>query len=98
MDNPEFNFSIFVLGFVGALAPEIVRLYKLRNNPGPFAWSWFYLIISGCFGALGGTIAWILPTTTYYGAFYAGATTGVVGRTSDYKLIYQSPHDIKLKC
>lgn len=80
MNNPEFNATIFVIGCIGALAPEMVRLYNLRNNP-RFRWSWFYLVISGCFALLGGLIAWILPTTTYYGAFYAGVATPVIVTT-----------------
>lgn len=81
MSNPIFDSSIFLLGCAGAMAPEIVRLYKLRENADQFNWSWFYLIISFVFAALGGLLAWILPTTTYYGAFYAGVTTPIIVTT-----------------
>lgn len=77
MHNPEFNLDIFLLGCIGAIAPEIVRLYNLRTNP-QFTWSWFYLVVSTLFALLGGLIAWVLPSTTYYGAFYAGVTTPVL--------------------
>jgi len=80
MSKLEFNVTIFVIGCIGALAPEILRLYNLRTNP-QFEWSWFYLGISVCFALLGGLIAWILPTTTYYGAFYAGVATPVIVST-----------------
>ena len=76
MNRPELNIYIFIAGCIGALSPEIVRLYRLRYNPS-FKWSWFYLIISLLFSFLGGIIAWILPAITYYGAFYAGITTPV---------------------
>lgn len=77
MERPDFVLSIFVLGCAGALAPEIVRLYKLRTKKHAFEWSWFYLVISLFFSGLGGLIAWILPATTYYAAFYAGVTAPV---------------------
>lgn len=78
MENPKFNITIFALGCVGAIAPEIIRLFNLREQPSRFIWSWFYLVITLFFVALGGIIAWILPTTTYYGAFYAGVTTPIL--------------------
>ena len=33
----------FLLGALGALAPEIVRLYSIATNRGRFTWSWFYM-------------------------------------------------------
>ena len=66
---------IFLLGMVGALAPEIVRLYAIRNDPSRFKWSWFYLGISAAFAALGGVLALVLPATTYWGAIYVGVST-----------------------
>ena len=64
--------TVFILGLVGALAPEVIRLYSLRYNPALFKWSWFYLIVSLLFCGLGGLVALILPATTPWGAFYAG--------------------------
>lgn len=69
---------IFLLGLVGALAPEVVRLYGIRNDPERFRWSWFYLVISLVFGALGGLMALVLPATTYWAAVYVGASTPVL--------------------
>ena len=71
--------SLFAFGCIGAAAPEIVRLYRLRTR---LIWDWKqqpqYVIISLAFFALGGTIAVLLPTITPWGAFYAGASTPVI--------------------
>jgi len=69
---------IFLLGLVGALAPEVIRLYKLRSSRAAFSWSWFYVVISIVFGVLGGTVAVILPATTHLAAFYAGVSTPLI--------------------
>ncbi|MEV6055819.1 hypothetical protein [Streptomyces sp. NPDC052107] len=69
---------VFSLGMVGALAPEIVRLYSIREDPTRFAWSWFYLIASVAFGGLGGLLALVMPATTYWGALYIGVSTPVL--------------------
>lgn len=70
--------AIFAVGMIGALAPEIVRLYSIRTHPARFRWSWFYIVISILFGALGGLLAIALPATTYWGAIYIGISTPVV--------------------
>jgi len=69
---------VFVLGMIGALAPEIVRLYAIRHAPSRFRWSWFYTLVSLAFAALGGTLALVLPATTYWGALYVGVSTPVL--------------------
>jgi hypothetical protein len=71
----------FGVGVVGALAPEIVRLYSLRNQHGA-SLSSFYFAVSFLFAALGGFVAMILPATTLWGAFYAGISTPVVISTA----------------
>ena len=63
--------SIFVCGCIGASAPEIVRLYKLRSKPLE-GFSRRYYLISILFFLLGGFVSVILPATTLYGAFYMG--------------------------
>ena len=68
---------IFVYGCVGALAPEIIRLYKIRHDKPPIANWIFYIIISAIFALLGGLVAVILPTVTAWGAFYAGVALPV---------------------
>jgi hypothetical protein len=68
---------VFLVACVGAAAPEIVRLYRLRAHP-QLELRWHYLIISVLFFALGGIVALILPVTTLWGAFYAGVSTPVL--------------------
>ncbi len=69
---------IFLLGMAGALAPEVVRLYAVRQDPERFQWSRFYLVVSLAFAGLGGLLALVLPATTYWGAVYVGASTPVL--------------------
>src|ERR1700683_1791056 len=69
------------MGMIGALAPELVRLYFIRNDPGKFQWSWFYLLVSLSFACLGGILALALPATTYWGALYIGISTPVLVNT-----------------
>jgi len=73
--------SIFLLGAVGALAPEIVRLYTIRSKPRLFRWSRFYLITSLLFAILGGVMAFVLPATSYWGALYVGISTPLLVNT-----------------
>ena len=67
------DLSIFICGCLGAAAPEIVRLYKLRTKPISFSPS--YYLISLFFFFLGGIVSVIMPATTLYGAFYMGVTS-----------------------
>ena len=67
---------MFIVGVLGAAAPEVLRLYNLRTNP-RFKWRASYFLMSLPFFLLGGIVALILPATTYYGAFYAGLTAPV---------------------
>jgi hypothetical protein len=75
-------YVVFLLGAVGALAPEILRLYALRTDRAAFQWSGFYLLISLLFAALGGVVALVLPATTPYAAFYAGVSAPTVVNTA----------------
>lgn len=63
------EWNLFVAGCVGAIAPEIVRLYEVRNDTN-LKFSTFYFIISLAYVLLGGYIASIFPGLT--GEFYAG--------------------------
>lgn len=74
----QWNWLIFGLGAVGGAAPEIIRLYALKNTPNQFTWSTFYLIVSLLFVGLAGLVAVILPTVTLWGAFYAGVAMPVI--------------------
>jgi hypothetical protein len=67
----------FLLGCVGAAAPEILRLYELRTKPEDFKWSWNYMFLTVPFLLLGGLVAVILPATTVWGAFYTGLSLPV---------------------
>jgi hypothetical protein len=71
---------VFLVGMVGAVAPEIVRLYSLRAKGEAF--SAFYFFISFLFAALGGFVAFVLPATTLWGAFYTGISAPVVVSTA----------------
>jgi hypothetical protein len=76
----QFSLFIFVCGCIGAMAPEIVRLYKLRYRPPEFRKSYF--LISIVFSVLGGFVAVILPATTPWGAFYAGVSLPIITSAS----------------
>ncbi len=77
----DINWLFFMLGTVGAIAPEVVRLYQIRTKPSQFRWSRYYIIISVIFALLGGVCALVLPATTLWGAFYAGISTPLVINT-----------------
>ncbi|MFG6094040.1 hypothetical protein SPB21_02260 [Leptothoe sp. ISB3NOV94-8A] len=78
MNYPTFH--PFLIGCIGALAPEIIRLYKLRSSP-IVRWSWDYLLVSIPFVLLGGFIAYILEPTSNYAAFYTGVSTPFIVTT-----------------
>ena len=84
----------FGIGMVGAVAPEIARLYALRSQDGE-KFSVFYIMISLVFAALGGFVALILPATTLWGAFYAGISTPVVISTALKKGMGQKGSDVR---
>jgi hypothetical protein len=75
MGHPPQNILVFCLGCIGALAPEIVRLYELRFAPPKEGFSSKYFIFSIMFSLLGGVVAVTLPSVTYHAALYAGVTT-----------------------
>lgn len=64
----------FFIGCVGAIAPEILRFYRLRDTL-KFSWSWGYILISIVFVLLGGFVAYILEPSNNYAAFYSGVST-----------------------
>jgi len=74
MANPPSGAVVFLLGFLGALAPEIARLYAKRWRKHGVKFSWWYVVISGLYALVGGAIATILPAVNYLAAFYAGVT------------------------
>lgn len=72
---------VFLFGAIGALAPEVIRLYNLRQG-GAGSFSIFYVAVSVAFACLGGFVAAILPATTALAAFYAGISTPMVVNTA----------------
>ena len=64
----------FLIGCVGAIAPEILRFYKLRSSI-RINWSWSYILVSIPFMLLGGLVACLLEPQNYYAAFYTGIST-----------------------
>jgi hypothetical protein len=88
MSSPTFN--PFLMGCIGALAPEIIRIYNLRLSP-TLRWSWSYLLFSFPFILLGGFMAYILEPTTSYAAFYTGVSTPFIVTT----LVKDSEHDAR---
>ena len=68
------NYQPFLIGCVGAIAPEILRLYRLRSTL-KFSWSWGYILISITFTLLGGFVSYILEPSNNYAAFYSGVGT-----------------------
>lgn len=66
----------FAIGCIGAIGPEIYRLYNLRTkNLSKSDWPWSYLLYSVLFAMLGGFIAFVLEPTTRWAAFHGGLTT-----------------------
>lgn len=72
--------QVFAIGCVGAIAPEIVRIYNLRFKPS-FRWSWGYILYSIPFVLLGGFVAWLLEPSNNYAAFYSGVSTPILVTT-----------------
>jgi hypothetical protein len=72
MGQPN-SILVFALGCIGALSPEVVRLYKLRHRPLK-KFSSYYYAASGVYACLGGVVAVVLPSVTVWAAFYAGVT------------------------
>lgn len=75
---PTIDWSVFLLGALGAFAPEIVRLWELRSTPEKFAWSALYVVASVSMCVLGGVVAVLLAPDTAWKVFYAGLTAPVV--------------------
>ena len=80
------QWTIFLWGAAGALAPEVIRLYTIARNGQRFTWSWFYIIASFFFAALGGAVALLLPAENMRSAFYTGVSTPVLITTAAKKV------------
>ena len=76
------SLQIFVFGALGAAAPEILRLYNLRQHPGRFSWSAGYILLSLPFYLLGGLLAVVLAEPNAWSAIYIGLSTPIVINTA----------------
>jgi len=74
MGTPPSAVVVFLLGCLGALAPEIVRLYELRWKLHEQKFSYIYFVISAMYADLGGALAVGLPAVSWYAAIYCGVT------------------------
>ncbi len=82
IQHPPAVVVVLLLGFLGALAPEIYRLYKLRARLHHMTFSGSYFVISVLYALMGGVVAVVLPAINPYAAFYAGITWPVVVSTA----------------
>lgn len=85
--HPSFAVAM-LLGSLGAVAPEIVRFYGLREMRVRF--SLWYFVASILYAALGGIMAVALHASTWYAALYVGATLPAVISTMT-KTRYRHP-------
>jgi len=81
MQSVPFRIDIFLLGCVGALAPDVVRLYKGKYRRPTSKRALLRMCLALMFALLGGVVAWIMPATTLDGAFYAGVSLPVLVMT-----------------
>jgi hypothetical protein len=72
------NTQVLLLGAVGAFAPEILRLWTLRNNKQRLVWSNRYVLASAMMCALGSVVAFCLEPNSAWKALYAGLTAPIV--------------------
>lgn len=68
----------FLVGAVGAIAPEVVRLRNVIRDKGTYTWSPALFGISLAYALIAGLIAAILPSANLYAAFYCGVSTDVL--------------------
>jgi uncharacterized membrane protein YfcA len=77
------EWKIFVAGCVGAMAPEIARLYRLRQSGlGRIRYLGRYIVVSIVFVLLGGTVAVLLEATSLHAAFYMGLSLPAIVSTA----------------
>ncbi len=76
METPHAHGDILLAlaGMLGALVPEILRLYQKRDSLHRRKFSFSYFAISFVYAACGGALALILSASTLWAAFYIGAT------------------------
>lgn len=77
INQPPNGIVVFLLGAIGSVAQEIVRLYGNRLRLRRRAFPASYFLISIVYMLLAGVFAMILPAVNYYAAFYAGISMPV---------------------
>lgn len=90
-----WNTNIFILGAIGAFAPEVVRLWTLRLDALPFAWSTRYMAASILMCILGGIVALTLAPDMPWKSLHAGITTPILISAAGRRL--PKPRPVKLK-
>ena len=90
-----FLTKYFLLGAIGGVAPEALRLYSLAKEGQHFRFSAFYVAMSIVFALLAGLVAVLLPSPNERAAFYAGISTPVLINTVAKKV--QRPRRKQLK-
>src|ERR1039457_1015921 len=73
MEHPPSSVVVFTLGCLGALVPEIARLYGKRWRIRSGTFPPLYFILSGLYSLVGGVVAVYLPAVNGLAAIYAGA-------------------------
>jgi hypothetical protein len=69
---------LFLLGALGAIAPEVVRQVNVLRDGGAYTWSPALIFFSLIYAAIAGVVAAILPSANLYSAFYNGISTDVL--------------------
>lgn len=64
----------FVLGCIGAMTPEIIRLYKIKTIKPSIDNITYYVLLNIAYIIMGGVVAWLLEASSFYAAFYIGAS------------------------
>jgi uncharacterized membrane protein YfcA len=76
------EWKLFTAGCVGALAPELVRFYRLRHSELlRIRHVRRYVIVSVLFVALGGAVAVLLEASSLHAAFYMGISLPAIVST-----------------
>ncbi|QIO33933.1 hypothetical protein [Bradyrhizobium sp. 1(2017)] len=68
----------FLLGALGALAPEVIRQVNVLRDGGTYTWSPSLIFFSLLYAGIAGVVAMILPSANLYSAFYNGISTDVL--------------------
>ena len=70
-----WNWTTFGIGCLGAIAPEVARLYKSHRYKLPAVDNiGFYILISALFVGIGGALAVILDAENWRAALYIGVS------------------------